>query len=200
MGRESKMADMKELMRIKKILDNKRPAFKRDGYGKRIRITSEWRKPRGLHNKMKDHKGGHRRMPMPGFRTNRLVRGLHMTGLLPVRVSTLVDIAMMDKKTQGAIVANGVGNRKRILLIDALNKAGIHILNLKNDHAQKIKDALSLRKKVREDILLQKKEKSKKAEKKEEHKDHKKEELTPEQKAEEEKKTKDKILTKADKK
>ncbi|MBN2420896.1 hypothetical protein JXB27_01300 [Candidatus Woesearchaeota archaeon] len=192
------MTDIKELIKIKKALDRKRPGFKRDGYGKRMRITAEWRKPRGLHNKMKNKKAGHRRMPMPGFRTNRLVRGLHMTGLMPVKVSSLVDIAMMDKGTQGAIIANGVGNRKRVILIEALKKAGIHILNLKENHSQKIKEALEIRKKARENKLLEKKEKSKKAEKKGEKKEIK-EELTPEQKAEEEKKEKDKILTKAEK-
>ena len=187
---------MKSLMAKKRELNRKRPKFKRDGYGKRKRISSEWKRPTGRHNKMKDKKAGHRRMPMPGFRSNRLVRGLHYSGLMPILIKTLSDVARLDRKTQGAIVASSIGGRKKLLILDSLKKANVPVLNLREDQAKLITDALELRKKVRDQKVSYRKDNKKKATPEEKKKASEKE-VSAEEKAELEKKEKDKILTKS---
>ncbi len=193
MERQSNMAD-KKLMERKKIMNKKRPHFHRDGFRKRIRITSEWRKPRGIHNKMRNRKAGHRRVIMPGFRTQVAVRGLHLaTGLRPVLIHSIKDIQYLNKGTDGAIIGKDTGTRKRLELISELNKQGIKILNLKDNYTQIITEKMKLEKAEREA------RKTKKQQKKPKKEEKKEKEMTPEEKEAQEKKEKDKILTKAQK-
>jgi large subunit ribosomal protein L32e len=135
------------------------------------------------------------RKVQPGFRTNKLVRGLHHSGLVPVVINSLNHIQLLNKNQHGAVVGRAVGNRKRLLLIEALKKHGITVLNLKEGHEKKIQEAVQQRKHVRESKAAKKTERrSKKQEKKEEKK-----ERSQEEKEAHEKKEKDRVLTKAEK-
>ncbi len=189
------MADIKQLLKLKKTLNKKRPKFKREGYRTRKRLGDEWRKPRGRHSKMRHGFAGHRKKVMPGFRTNNLVRGLHSSGLIPVVIHSLKHVSLLNKNSHGAIIGSSVGNKKRLLLIETLKKQGISILNLKESHNQKIQEEFKKRKELKEDGIKKKESKKiKKVEKGEAPK-----ELSPEEKEAQEKIEKDKLLTKAQK-
>lgn len=187
------MADIKKLLAIKKAKG--KPKFNRDGYIKRKKIGPGWRKPKGVHSKLRHQFAGHSKKVMPGFRTDKRIRGVHLSGLLPVLIKTIKNLESLDKNTHGAIVAN-VGMKKKIELLEALKKQGIVVLNLKEDYISKAQAKLKERQAARDEKASKKTEKEKKAAKEKKKKVEKK--LTEEEKIEKEKKEKDKIMTKGD--
>ena len=113
------------------------------------------------------------------------------SGLIPVVINTTAHIYLLNKSVHGAIIGGNVGNRKRLQLIAELKKHGIKVLNLKDNHEQKIHDKMKASKKEREERLARKSQKKDKKETKKEEK-----ELTQEEKEAKEKSEKDKLLHK----
>jgi len=191
------MADLKKALERRKEQKNKRPTFKREGNTKSVKFKKDtrWRRPKGRHSKLRHQTAGHAKKVMPGFRSERSVRGLHQSGLVSIIVHTPNDVAELDKNTQGAIVASTVGKRKKLIIIESLKKAGVALLNIKEDYLSKVEAELKQRKATKEERTV-KKEKKAETKKKEEKKEEKKAE-TEEEKAAKEKQEKDKIITKA---
>ncbi len=180
-----------QLLATRKVLKGKKPSFIRDGYGKRMRIDDKWRKPKGRHSKQRHGMAGHSPKVKPGYRTDVRVRGLHQTGVESVVVNTMSDILKLTKGTHGAIIGGNVGDRKRLMLIEAVKKHGVQILNLKDNHAAKIAEKMKHRVTERQHRQNFKSTKAKK-----EVKVEKKPEMDAEAKAAKEKEEKDRIITK----
>jgi large subunit ribosomal protein L32e len=187
------MSDITKALEQRKIMRAKRPKFIRDGARKKIRITDEWRRPRGRHSKVRHNLTGHAPKVKPGFRTQRIVRGMTNAGLIPVIVNSLSDISKLDKKTHCAIIAANTGSKNKIVIYEALRKQGVVVYNITDKHIQAIQERFKQRKSEAEKRVAEKEAKKKKEVKKEE----KKETLTEEEKAEKEKEEKNKVLTKA---
>ncbi len=187
------MADIKKLLEIRKQRKKSRPKFRRQGYGIYHRIADEWRKPRGRHSKLRHQSAGHIKKVKPGFRSNRLVRGLDSSGLMPVIIHSTNHISLLNKNQHSAIIGGNVGMRKRLIILNELKKHGITVINIKGDYEKRVHEELKQRKAIKESKLSKK---SKKEEKKE-HKHDK--ELTEEEKIVKEKQEKDKVLTKEQK-
>lgn len=187
------MKDIKKLLEIRKERKKKQPPFIRQGYGIYKRIPEQWRKPKGRHSKQRHQAAGHAKKVKPGFGTNRLVKGLDRTGLLPVVIHSMTHVHLLDKGIHGAIIGGNVGNRKRIILLNELKKHGIKVLNLKEGHESRILEQFRKKKEEKGQNLAKKSEKKVKKESKKEEK------TTEEQKQEQEKKEKDKIITKEQK-
>ena len=186
------MKDIKKLLEIRKERKRRKPLFRRQGYGIYKRIPDQWRKPKGRHSKQRHQAAGHSKIVKPGFGTNRLVKGLDRTGLVPIVIHSMTHVHLLDKNTHGAIIGGNVGNRKRLVLINELKKRGIKVLNLKEGHENKILEQFKKNKEEKEQKSSKKSEKKSK-------KDIKKEELTEEQKQEHEKKEKERVITKGQK-
>jgi len=185
------MTDIKKLLEIRKNRKSKKHHFRRQGFGIYYRIKDQWRKPKGRHSKQRHQAAGHAKKVKPGFRTNKLIRGMDKTGLIPVLVNSLAHIPLLDKNIHGAVICGNVGDRKRLQLLVELKKHGVKVLNLKENHDKTIQGRIEERKKEKADRIARKsKSKSKKEVKKEEK------ELTPEEKEAKEKAEKDKILHK----
>lgn len=187
------MSDIKKLLEMRRKLRNKRPKFRRQGYGIYPRINDKWRRPRGRHSKQRHQMAGHAKKVKPGFRTNKIVRGIHNSGLIPVVIHTVAHIPLLKKDIHGAIIGKSVGNRKKLTILNELKKHGIKVINLPDNYEQKIQEKLKLRQQIKEDKSKKKDKKAKKEEKKEEK------QMTEEEKAAQEKKEKDKLLTKEQK-
>ena len=183
------MSDVKKLLTVKKQMKQRGRKFIRDGYGKRKRISKGWKRPRGIHLKVREQRAGHRRKVMPGFRTPALVRGMTLEGLMPVIVRSVNDVIVLDKKMHAAIVGKTVGGRKKLALFEALKKQGIQILNHNETAVKNIVDGVKARKAVREERA------AKKSTKKASQPAKEKKETTTEEREAQEKKEKDKILT-----
>lgn len=141
---------MADAMSMRKQRKAKKPTFTRQDSHKKKRIDSSWRKPRGLHSKVRLKKRGYVRSPDSGWRAPRAVRGLDPSGLVPVRVANLSQLARIDPAREGAMICASVGDRKRKAIIEAAQKRSIRILNKPvASLLKRITDALARRAEVK---------------------------------------------------
>lgn len=185
------MRELKELLDARKEMKDRKPAFIRQDHHRRKRLGRKikWRKPKGIHSKIRHHLKGRRRMPSPGFKSPSKVLGLHATGLKIVHVHSANDINKIKKEGEGIIISKQVGLKKKAEILKKARELGIIALNLNIDEQLKnIEEFINSKKKQKET-----KKDSKETETKDEQKPA---ESTYEQRMEIEKKEKDKLLTK----
>lgn len=193
---------MSKKLEQRKEKKSKKPKFKRHDSHKNKKLSGSWRRPRGLQSKLRLGKRGYGRKVSTGWGSPKEVRGLHPSGLEPVNVSNVNDLAGLDKKSQGAVVSSRVGDRKRLAIIKEAKKKDIKILNFDADkYASRVEKRLKAQKEEREELEKKRKAAEKKAKKEEKEKeeseeDSSDEELSQEEKKKQEKKEKDKVLTK----
>src|SRR3989344_2221743 len=122
---------MKEqLLKLRKEM--KKPAFvvKESNFSARVKVR--WRFPRGRHSKVRQMHCGRPAMPNPGYGAPAEVRGLHQSGLEMVVVRNAQELQVLNPKTQGAIIAASVGNKKKISLLELAQQKKITLLNVKD--------------------------------------------------------------------
>ena len=184
------------LLELRNNIKDKKPDFIRQDYQRRKRLGRKlkWRKPKGIHSKIRHHFKGRRKMPSPGYKSPRKVKGLHASGLKIVSISSLDGIKNINKEFEGAVISKSIGTKKRLEILKRAKELGISVLNFDID--VQIKNI--------EELVNSKKKKESKEKKKEEIKEKEMKEveqkqlpaLTDEQKKEAEKEEKDRILTK----
>lgn len=101
----------------------------------KTKLAGKWRRPKGLHSKMRLGKRGHAGKPSQGYRAAVSERG-RIAGLEPVRVERPEDLQGLDPKTH-AIIVGSVGTRKRIAIIEAAK--GFTITNGSEKTAEALK-------------------------------------------------------------
>ena len=112
------------------LISGRRPAFKRQEWFRYAKFKdSTWRKPKGIHSKMKRRLK--RRGPIVdiGFRGPASVRGLHPTGFEEVLVFNTDALEGLDPKKQAIRIGGTVGTKKRMAIEDRADELGIRILN-----------------------------------------------------------------------
>jgi|TARA_Y100000310_G_scaffold167856_1_gene167798 large subunit ribosomal protein L32e len=189
------MSVSKELLDLKKKIKNKRPKFIRQDYGLVKRVKKNWRKPKGVHSKMRHKIKSKRKMVSSGYRVPAATRGL-VEGLKSVMVNNIGDLEGLDKEESGIIISSSTGSKKKVEIIKKATEMGIKILNLNGDEfIKKIEEKTAIKKEKKEKI----KESKKKAKEKEDSKKTVAKEKKPgEDEEKEKKKQKDKVLTKKD--
>lgn len=118
-----------DALAVRAIISGRRPAFKRQEWFRYVKLGDSWRKPQGLHSKMK--KCIKRRSPMVdiGFRGPASVRDLHPSGFQEVLIHNVDGLNAIDPKVQAARIGGTVGTKKRIAIEDRADELGIRILN-----------------------------------------------------------------------
>ena len=111
------------------VISGNRPAFKRQEWFRYQKLGESWRRPRGIHSKMR--RGMKRRPPMVeiGYGGPALVRGLHPSGFEEVMVYNVDGLEDIDPKTQAARIGGTVGVKKRIAIENRAKELGIRVLN-----------------------------------------------------------------------
>jgi large subunit ribosomal protein L32e len=191
---------MNKLIQLRKRMKKKKPVFLRQDAHKKKRLGTGWRRPKGMHSKIRLHHLDKRRRPEPGFGSPLAVKGLSKEGLEKIIVANVEQLEGINKEKQGVIIGSTVGNKKRLMIIRKATELKIQVLNFKN--AEKYADNIeaemkkkSEKKKEKEHLKEKKKhEKEKKADKKEETKL----EQTVAEEENKEKKEMDKVLIKAE--
>jgi large subunit ribosomal protein L32e len=184
------------MLKLRKQLKSRKPVFLREDHQKRACIPLRWRRPRGLHSKMRHRFAGHRALVDPGYGSPKAVFGLHPSGLEPVVVHTLQELAKINPQTQGAVLGSMLGNMRRAQLLGKAKETGIRVLNFK-DAEGKIKlinEELSTRKQARASAVKAKEEKTKTQEKTP-AKAELAQKVSEEERKKQEKEEKDKVLT-----
>jgi len=193
------MDDIKRLLEARKIQKKRKPVFLRQDYQRRKRLKTKlnWKRPKGLHSKMRLHKAGHRKVVGTGFKSPALVKGFHSSGVMPVIIHNKEELLSLNPKIQGAVLSSKVGGRKRVEVLTAAIEKGIEVLNIKDAKGtcEAIQHRVEERKKARAEKEAQKKKAAPKK-KLEEKVSEAEDKLSDEEKKKLEKAEKDKILTK----
>ncbi|HEX16936.1 MAG TPA: 50S ribosomal protein L32e, partial [Thermoplasmatales archaeon] len=108
---------------------DKEPEFLRQEWFRYKRVGECWRRPKGLHSKMR--KGLKYRPPRVkiGYRGPRLARGLHPSGFEEVMVYRVEDLDRINPERQAIRIGGTVGVRKRIDIVKKADEMGIRVLN-----------------------------------------------------------------------
>jgi large subunit ribosomal protein L32e len=206
------MTNIQTLLELKKAIKRKKPDFIRQDSHKKKRLGRKWRKPKGLHSKMRVRKRGYRKCVSKGYGSPKEVRHLSNKGVKGIIVYNQNQLEEIKSDKEGIIIGKSVGLKKKIEICKKAKEKGIIVLNIKNvdNYLKQIEE--KLRKKQQEKQKSEK-EKERKVKKAEEKKEGEKDGLTEKieiqestekivakeeekKKREEEKEEKDKILTK----
>jgi large subunit ribosomal protein L32e len=147
---------VEKMLKLRKRIKKKKPKFVRQESWRYIRLKKNWRKPRGLDNKMRRKIKGWPLTVNVGYRGPKTTRGLHPSGYKEVLVYNAEEIGKIDPKTQAMRIAHTVGKRKRANILAEARKKKITILNLKE-----AKEVVEKEKELEEEKLEKEKEEEK---------------------------------------
>ncbi len=192
------MTELARLLEVRKRIKAKKPQFLMQDHYRRKELPKRWRRPRGMHSKMRMRKAGHPKHVEIGWGSPKEVKGLNKKGMMPILVSNATGLEIIDAKTMVAVVRHGVGIRKRLEIAKAAAAKGITVSNAKEEKlTRKIEERKAAKAKRGEEKKAVENKKEAKRTKPEEAAKKKKETVeTQETKEEAEKKEKDKLLIK----
>lgn len=111
------------------VASGRRPEFKRQEWFRYSKLGESWRRPKGIHSKMK--RCLKRRSPVVdiGFRGPVAARNLHPSGFEEVLVYNVDGLEAIDKKVQAVRIGGTVGTKKRLAIQARADELGIRVLN-----------------------------------------------------------------------
>jgi large subunit ribosomal protein L32e len=109
----------------------KHPKFLPPNYGRKKRIKSRWRKPRGIDNKKRIGIAYMGASPSIGWRSPRTSRGLHPSGMSEVLIRDEKDLSKLSTNVVGRF-ASSLGKKKRQAILVRAKEMGVRIVNAKN--------------------------------------------------------------------
>lgn|SRR3989338_5897262 len=185
---------IQKLLEVRKQLKERNPEFIRQDTHKRKKLEIKWKKPQGVHSKIRHRFKGRGKMPSPGYKSPIKVKGLHASGLRIVNIYSPTDLESIKKESEGIIISKSVGMRKRLDILKEAKDHKINVLNINLDeHMKKIQDFIDSKKK---ETPKEKKHDTKEPKEAKDKKEQDSKDVNDEQKKETEKKEKDKVLTK----
>ncbi|MFL2941539.1 MAG: 50S ribosomal protein L32e [Candidatus Poseidoniales archaeon] len=110
-------------------MSHKRPTFKRQNWFRYKRLGEKWRRPRGIHSKMRRHFKYRIPVAQVGFRGPASVRGLHPSGFEEVLVHNLKEVENVNPETQAVRISSTVGDKKRELIVKKADELKIRVFN-----------------------------------------------------------------------
>jgi len=129
---ESRLPINDDLLRARKKVSTTRPKFVRQESWRYIRLAENWRKPKGVDNKMRKQVSGVPPLVKVGYRGPKRARGLHPSGYRDRLIHNIRDLEKLDPKIDAARIGHSVGRRKRIDIVSKANALGVKVLNRGN--------------------------------------------------------------------
>ncbi len=124
------MVHEKRLIELRKVINKKKPSFRRVESWRYKRVKDSWRKARGIDSQTRKKEKSGVKSPTIGYRTPKKVRGLHPSGYIEAKVTTIQDLKNLNNKQHAIKISGKLGSKKRIALIDYCQKRGFKILNI----------------------------------------------------------------------
>jgi len=126
---EEELMSLKEASKLKKSWGLRKVKFQRHESWRYKRVKPNWRKPKGLDNKMRKSVKGWPKSPNIGHRTPKIIRNLHPSGYKEVTVWSVDDLDGIDSEREAVRVASSVGDRKKVEIARVAEEKGIRLLN-----------------------------------------------------------------------
>ncbi|MBI5001554.1 MAG: 50S ribosomal protein L32e [Euryarchaeota archaeon] len=131
-------ADLRKSLRLRQSMSRHRPAFHRQEWFRHQRLGDKWRRPKGIHSKMRRHLGYRPPVVSIGYRGPALSRGLHPSGFAEVLVHNMAELEKIDPKKQAARIAHGVGTFKAIHMVMRADELGVRLLNVGRERHEEL--------------------------------------------------------------
>ena len=128
---ESDKPALEKALKLSTCIKKKKPEFARHESWRYKRLKENWRRPRGIDNKMRRKIKGWPPTVSVGYRGPKAVRGLHPSGYNEVLVHNTEELEKINPETQAIRIAHTVGKRKRAKILVEARKKKIKILNFK---------------------------------------------------------------------
>lgn len=167
--KEQNTAALEKALRVRKRLKRKKPNFVRHESWRYDRLKENWRRPRGIDNKMRRKIKGWPSTVNVGYRGPKAVRGIHPSGYEEVLVHNAEELKGINPKTQAVRIAHTVSKRTRAKILVEARKKKITVLN-PGEMEEKVEE-----KKEEEQVTEEKEEKEEKPVEEEKRKRRKKE-------------------------
>jgi large subunit ribosomal protein L32e len=106
-----------------------RKRFLRQEWFRYKRLGKAWRRPKGMHSKLREHRRYRMKVVSIGYGTPRSGRGLHPSGLREIMVSNMRELEDIDSRVEAARISASVGLRKRVEIETAAAEKSIRVLN-----------------------------------------------------------------------
>jgi len=116
------------LLRIRDKQKRKKPSFTRQESWRYKRVAASWRRPRGIDSRMRVKEKGRPKSVEVGYRSPRMVRGFHPSGLEEKLVHNIGDLGKVDPD-QVVRISHTVGLRKRLKIVEKARELGLRVLN-----------------------------------------------------------------------
>ena len=166
---EQDTATLGKALKLRSRIKKKKPKFIRQESWRYKRLKKNWRRPRGIDNKMRRKIKGWPPTVSVGYRGPKIARSLHPSGYKEVLVHNVGELEKVNPKTQAVRIAHAVGKRKRAKILVGARKRKIKILNFK-EAKEEIREEKEVAKKeeteekevARKDKLKPKQKKTKK--------------------------------------
>ncbi len=125
----ARAAKIQALLKLRADIADGRPAFQRPESWRYLRLKENWRKPKGLDNKVRKSFKGWPRLVKVGYRGPVAARGLHPSGFRDVLVDNLKGLDGLNPEIDAVRLASTVGARKRQEIINRADELGLKVLN-----------------------------------------------------------------------
>jgi large subunit ribosomal protein L32e len=119
----------KSLLESRKEQSRKRPKFHRQEWFRYKKLGDAWRKARGKHSKLREHRGHRPPNVDSGYRGPKAVRYLHPSGFKEVYITNLRSLQSIDPSKEAIRISSKVGMKKRTVIQETAKTMGIKILN-----------------------------------------------------------------------
>ncbi|MEW5760020.1 MAG: 50S ribosomal protein L32e [Candidatus Thermoplasmatota archaeon] len=116
-------------LEVREKINKRRPAFKRQEWFRYKKLGEKWRKPKGIHSKMRKHKKYRPPIVSIGYRGPKEVRGIHPSGFEEVLVYNTKDIEKLNPERQAARIGRTVGLKKKLEIEKKAVELNLRILN-----------------------------------------------------------------------
>lgn len=120
---------LKALVAKRKEIADARPKFVRQESWRYVRIHPEWRKPKGVDNKIRRQDKGWPALVRVGYRGPAAARGLHPSGHFDVLVHRVADVESLVPGRDVARIGGTVGAKKRVAILQRATELGIRVVN-----------------------------------------------------------------------
>lgn len=129
MKKSKRIKKLKQELSKKRILNQRKPKFRRPESWRYKRLNTGWRRPKGIDSMIRKREKGHMAMPSIGYRSSKKLRGLHPSGMQEVLVHNIKDMDGLHPKIHAVRIAHRVGDRKRLAMLERADDLGLRVLN-----------------------------------------------------------------------